>query len=367
MIVFRYVTREVLLTTLAVSSVLVFVFLSNFLVRYLGDVAIGRYPLGFVAQMLLLELPHLLGLLLPLGLYLSILLVLGRMSADSELTVLAVGGVSRKRLSLYILWSTFWVSIVVAYLSLYLSPAILAERAQLREEARAATLVQMLVPGQFHQAEGGGKVIYVQSLAPDRTYAQHLFLAQKSLHKESKEKYWDIIVAEKGQVEQHAQTKKKYIVLKNGSRYMGIPGQNDFQVIKFWTYALQIPEIPPYQPTEARTFSTKHLLQQLNDLTMQAELQWRLSIFISVWLLSMLAISIGELKPRQGKYGKILPGALLYIIYANLLFMAKDWLKSGSISPVIGLWWTHALFGALIIFNFIKSHYRFNKFSRWMH
>ena len=72
--------------------------MSNQLVHYLHSAAIGKITARVVLWLIWLQMPNLLSVLLPLSLFLTILLVYGRMYADSEMTVLFACGVSRAKL-----------------------------------------------------------------------------------------------------------------------------------------------------------------------------------------------------------------------------------------------------------------------------
>ena len=66
MIIFRYFAKEVYVTVFSVTLVLVFIFLADQVARYLGRAASGDIPLSVVLGLISIELPYLLGLLLPL-------------------------------------------------------------------------------------------------------------------------------------------------------------------------------------------------------------------------------------------------------------------------------------------------------------
>ena len=58
---------------------------------------------------------------------------------------------------------------------------------------------------------------------------------------------------------------------------------------------------------------------------------------------TLLAVPLAHLRPRQGRYSKIVFGILVYLIYSNLLGVGQAWIGKGQVSPLIGLWWAHAL------------------------
>ena len=66
--------------------------MSNQFVQYLNRAASGNIPGMIILKLMMLELPNLMGLLLPLGFYVALLLSYGRLYADSEMTVLRACG-----------------------------------------------------------------------------------------------------------------------------------------------------------------------------------------------------------------------------------------------------------------------------------
>src|SRR4051812_29662838 len=99
MIISRYLIKEVFYALLAVTLVLLLVFLSNQLVRYLGYAASGKVAANVLLQILGFEASFLLALLLPLGLYLGIISTYGRLYADNELRIMQASGFSTQKLA----------------------------------------------------------------------------------------------------------------------------------------------------------------------------------------------------------------------------------------------------------------------------
>src|SRR5262245_308053 len=94
MLIQRYFFREVLQTLLATTAILLFVFISTQFVRYLSQAALGKLTTTILFKLMLLQVPFLLGLLLPLGVYLALLLSYARFCADREMIVLQSCGFS---------------------------------------------------------------------------------------------------------------------------------------------------------------------------------------------------------------------------------------------------------------------------------
>ena len=98
LIIFRYLSRDLLITSLAVSAILLTIFLSGKFSDYLDDAAQGKLAVDVLFTIIAYRMPNLLELILPLGFYLAILLAYGRMYIESEMVVLSATGMSQWQL-----------------------------------------------------------------------------------------------------------------------------------------------------------------------------------------------------------------------------------------------------------------------------
>ena len=150
MIISRYLLKEVLSSLLAVTIILLLIFLSNQLVRYLSYAASGKIAADLVIRLMGFEIPYLLALLLPLGLYLGIILAYGRLYTDSEMSVMQACGIGQQRL----LGINFLLALVVAafvlVLMLFVNPTIAAEK---NKGIAENTILDTLRPGAFSSVE----------------------------------------------------------------------------------------------------------------------------------------------------------------------------------------------------------------------
>ena len=97
-----------------------------------------------------------------------------------------------------------------------------------------------------------------------------------------------------------------------------------------------------YISAKRKLMPTAQLLGS-NDPHDRAELAWRVAAPISVLILTLLAVPLAHIAPRQGRYGKIVVGIAAYLLYSQLIGMGQAWIAKGRISDVVGLWWVHAL------------------------
>jgi len=77
----------------------------------------------------------------------------------------------------------------------------------------------------------------------------------------------------------------------------------------------------------------------------RAELQWRLSAPLSLFVLALVAVPLSRSRPREGRFGRLGVGILVYIIYANMLNVARTMVERDEVPQWLGMWWVHVVLG----------------------
>jgi len=357
MIISRYLIKEVCYALVAVTVVLLLVFLSNQLVRFLSYAASGKIAANVLLQVMGFEISFLLALLLPLGLYLAIIATYGRLYADNELSVMQSSGFSTKRLVLLTMRCAVMVMIVVMVLTLWVNPSIAKVKENLVSQGVASgNVINNLMPGRFQLTNDENRVFYVESIARNHQQANNLFVAERKKSAiDNTLTSWTVLSAAKGYQMTDRATHDKFVVAVEGYRYEGTPGQNAYKIIQFSKYAVKLPEqtieaVHQAQEVTPTSFLWHHYHENLKNA---AELQWRLSMPLSVLLLALLAVPLSYVRPRQSRYAQFLPAILVYIVYVELLFTARDWIEQKTIPTYLGLWWVHGLLIVCIVALFL--------------
>lgn len=352
MIISRYITKEVFLSLLTITFVLLLAFLSQQVVRYLNYVAIGKIPTNVLFELISFEVPYLLALLLPLGLYLGILLSYGRLYAEHEMAVLQMCGYDQKKLLRLTLIIAGTVAMTILVLMLWVNPWISAKRQKLMASDEATLhLIQTLLPGRFQVSPDGHHVMYVEKFSRDRKRAENVFLAQEKQDlTDINHSDWMLVLAQQGYQSKDEESKDQFFVTRGGYRYEGTPGQNDYKIIQFNKYAIRFPQNDVrITHEENETLSTWQLWEDYANPKRAAEFQWRFSMALSAIFLALLAVPLSVVRQRKGRYLALLPAIVFYIIYINLLFISRHWLYVGKVSIAMGLWWVHVFMFALFL------------------
>ena len=331
----RYVIREALLNFLAVISVLLLIYISNRFVRFLAEAAAGNIDSGVIFELLVLKLVANSVLLLPLALYVGTLLALGRLYRDSEVIAMQAGGIGMTRLVRAVAVLSVFFALFTGLMSFYVAP-MAAERADmLTRDARNSSEVTGLYPGRFKEFSDGDQIIYAEEVSGSDSRMRTVFVQVRRANA------LDLVFARSAFQSLDPATGDRFMVLESGYRYEGKPGTAQFVVHKFEKHGVRVRKREETQAYRSLEVLSLGELLEGNTFTHLAELQWRISVTISVVVLGLLAVPLARTSPREGKYGKLFVAVLIYFIYTNMMSIGQKAVERGDLNPLIGVWPAH--------------------------
>jgi len=350
-IIFRYLGKEVYVSLLATTIIMLVIFITNQFVHYLNDAAAGQITATAVMQVMSLQVPLLLGYLLPLGLYLGILVGFGRLYMDHEMTILSACGVSRARILRMTMAIMLMVFVVVSVLMIWVEPIVQKYRTRILDDAIASASIQKVMPANFQSIGNQGAVFYAEGVTDDKQKMENVFLATPSAKTlPNGEHRWDVTVADSAIESTYPGVPGDFLVFQHGHRYIGSPGMQDYQTLQFDQYGVRLDKKKSSLNDQVKYLSTSTLWKlQNSNRKAAAELQWRMAMPISVIIFALLAFPLSHINPRQGKFAQLVPAILIYIVYADLVFLGRAWIERGTISPQLGMWWIHGIFLVIAI------------------
>lgn len=349
MIIFRYLVKQILQVMSAVSLILMVVALTSRFIQYLAQAVAGELASDVLLLLMLYRLPDFLLVIVPLALFLGILLAYGRMYADNEMVVLLGSGMSQLKLLVMTQGAAALVFVVMAFVSLSLAPWGVRNTEQLKLNQAQLTEIDLIVAGQFQSFADGERVTYAQRLSArgEGRRLEGVFVAAGGNTDAGSDRAPRIVIAESAIPEIDPESGARFMRLENVLQYEGRPGQKDFSVGQFDVQSILLPDAAEFDEfVEEAALRTAELFGS-SSLERQAELQWRFSIILLIPIITLIAVPMSRVNPRQGRYSKLIPAALLYAVYFFLLQFSRDGVAEGEINPVIGLWWVHGLFIAL--------------------
>jgi lipopolysaccharide export system permease protein len=368
-ILLRYFSREVLYNTLAIALVLLLVFLSQRFVKYLGNAAAGDIDPSVLLPLLFYRIPGMLELILPLALFVALLLVYGRLYLDNEMRVLFAAGISRWYLLSLTLVPVSLLAVLVGWISLSVSPQFLAKAQTMWQNQEDRSELDSLSEGKFHPFRNKSGVIYVEHMSdtldqeaqqnfetdqPVGKLMEHIYIFQNNYHAGEEV----IVVAERGW--QIKNGNGRYLLLENGYRLRMLEAGQRVEQVDFARYGQQIKtrSSTEYQDLKVNALPTQ-VLRSSDRPDYRATWQWRISLIFLVPVVALLAIAFGRADARQGRYFKVLPAILVYLVYLVLLNMVRDYLADGNTLRVNLFVLIHSLFGLLaLVMLYWEDFYR---------
>jgi lipopolysaccharide export system permease protein len=331
----RYILREVITAWIVVMGVLLIILLANQVAAVLERAAASQFPQGVVLELIYLGMLQYLSFLVPFGLLLGIVLALGRLYHDTELAAALACGV--RPVTLY--GGVFGLGVVLAAglgaLTLLVAPGATAQALAIRNAAVREGQFAPLQAGTFRAFGSGNAVVYAEKVDSDGTL-HNVFLER------NQGPIVEVAVAQRALHTVSPDGATQAITLLDGERLQGVPGSRQFRTMRFEQYFIPV-RVPPAKDviTDLDAQPTAALIAS-SDPKRQAQLQWRISMPLMCIVLTVLAVPLARLKPRQGRYARVWLALVVYLVYWNLITAGQAWVARGVIPAVLGIWWTHA-------------------------
>lgn len=342
LVVQRYLYREILGTLAGVLAVLLLIFTSKHFVRYLSDAAAGLLPTSLILEILVYFILSSLVYMLPFALYISVLLALGRMYQDNEVTAMEACGIGLPEILRGVVGFAAVFSLSVAVLSLWIAPVAEQQQLRIRSQAESESEFGLIAAGRFHPILEGRGVFYAEEVSDDRRVMRNVFVQVQGGEK------LDVFSAETGSMTLDRNTGDQYVILHDGYRYEWLPGGQGYRIHQYETSGVRIFRRDADTESASRGAKPTIALLQSDNSADAAELQWRISMPLSAVLLAILGGLLSRTSPRQGRFAKLLMALLAYAVYFNLMTVSQSWLKKGFIPEFVGMWWVHLAMAALV-------------------
>ena len=362
MILQRYIFREILISFLGTLFVLLLIIVGNNFVRLLGYVSSGTYPVDALGKLLLLGSVNGAIKLVPVALLIGMMLAFGRLYRDHEMAAFHASGVGPKQFYKGILLFVAPLTLFMAVMILFVIPQIQQSYDNVTDEIKQRPEASGIPVGEFMYTNAGNKAVtlFVEDIDEEnvvmRRFFMHLEEKKKMQNKVVRKKVETILTAEKALLYIDPESGARIFKIKQGSRYDHDLLSEEFSIFKFAEHGIHIPALilNTQKNHETETFVT---LLNNKDLGSKAEIHWRLALIISAPVMAFLAFPLSYTTPRQGRFGKLTLGILLYSIYASLIVSGQSMIEDGKIPNWLGLWWIHLLF-ILVALYLLKRQYK---------
>ncbi len=353
----RTLVREFASVGMLVFSILIGIVVFTQLIRLLGESVSGLLAVDGVLVILGFNAINYLPVLLSISLFLSILITLTRCYRDSEMVVWFASGIGLTRWIRPVLGYAVPVVAVIAMTSLVLSPWALSKAEEYKRRLDSRDDVSAASPGAFRESKQADRVFFLEGVDTENKRVGNIFVRSIQHGREG------TMVAKEG-YQETAENGDRFLVLLNGTRYEGTPGQADFRIAQFERYAMRIEpaELRQSQPG-VKTLSTWYLIQHADSWNL-AELEWRVGLPLSALIMALLAVPMSRVDPRSGRSFNLIIAFVVYIFYNNMISVTNSWVAQGKIDAVSGMWMLHTgMFVVVLLLFYQRSTLR--PWGRW--
>ena len=369
MILRRYMTQQVAANTAIVLLFLMALMLGGRLIRYFGIAAEGRLDVGLLFAIIGYNIPTFLELILPLSFFIALMLVLGRMYVDQEMSVLFASGISRGRLTRLMIPLITGLFVFQMGISLLAKPWGLSNSEHIWQTQSLGSLLDLVRPKTF--ISSGNYHLYVDEFDKEKRELKNLYVVQQQTDKSGKIAKNDVIITATRayQVPSKDTDSSMQLDLFQGRRYELGTNNAKYNQASFEKYriTLEKPASEKITETNVETQTTAKLLANTQKPEVKAELGYRFTMPWLIIIAAMLATPLAQVRPRQGRWLRLLPSVLIFASCAISIISLRTAIGKESISEYAYIWLIVGFIAFALLLNWqsrVVHRVRYRRHSR---
>ncbi len=362
-IINRYIFREIALPFVIILFVLTFVLLMGKILQIMDLMINKGIRVLDIAHLIALIMPNFLLFTIPIALLVSILIAMGRLSADNEITVLKASGVSLLQLfypAAVASLLAFACAMVIGY---FLVPQSNFATKRLLFEL-ASQNAGIGIKEKVFNADFKGLLLYADTIPADGASMENVIISDSRVLGEQ-----NTILAKKAFLVADPKLMIVKLRLENGSIHTVGKDLKNYRKVDFKSYDINLDLSSTMSSfTDEAKSSTEMTLSELlermkkPDLAQAAmrelaiEVHKKFSIPLSCIFFGLLAMPLGITHHRSVKSRGFAVGLIIVAVYYLLRIGGEALVENGRMDPALGVWAPNALFALLGIFLFYLAH-----------
>ena len=369
MILRRYMTQQVAANTAIELLFLMALMLGGRLIRYFGIAAEGRLDVGLLFAIIGYNIPTFLELILPLSFFIALMLVLGRMYVDQEMSVLFASGISRGRLTRLMIPLITGLFVFQMAISLWAKPWGLSNSEHIWQTQSLGSLLDLVRPKTF--ISSGNYHLYVDEFDKEKRELKNIYVVQQQTDKSGKIAKNDVIITATRayQVPSKDTDSSMQLDLFQGRRYELGTNQANYNQASFEKYriTLEKPASEKITETNVETQTTAKLLAHTQKPEVKAELGYRFTMPWLIIIAAMLATPLAQVRPRQGRWLRLLPSVLIFASCAISIISLRTAIGKERISEYAYIWLIVGFIAFALLLNWqsrVVHRVRYHRQSR---
>jgi lipopolysaccharide export system permease protein len=356
-IIHRYIFKEVVSSFIIILFILTFVLLMGKILQIM-DLMINKGISVFtMAKIIFFLLPSFMLFTIPIALLISILIAMGRLSADNEITALKTSGISLMQIYYPIAIAsliTFIITIIVGY--------FLVPQSNFATKRLLFTVAQQNanigIKEKVFNSDFKGFLLYAERIPVNKNYMEGVIVSDNRIIGEQ-----NTILAKKAFLVSDPESMTVKLELENGSIHTVSSDLKNYRKIDFNSYDIRLDLSTALANLDESSKSSTEmtmteLLEKMKKPGMDKaairelaiEVHKKFSIPLSCIFFGLLALPLGIKSHRAIKSWGFAVGIIVVSVYYLLRIGGEALVETGHLSPEIGVWTPNFIFAFLGIY-----------------
>ena len=367
-IINRYIFREISLAFIMILFVMTFVLLMGKMLQIMDLIINKGISVTSILHMIMLIMPSLMIFTLPIALLISILIAMGRFSADNEITALKSSGMSLLQMFYPAAAASLIAFVITIFMTNFLAPAgnYAVKRLLFEQVTKNATIALKEKAFNIHFL---GLLVYADKIPADGEYMEGVFVSDSRLRGEE-----NIIIAKKAFVVADPRLMIVKLRLENGSIHSVSRDLKNYRKIDFKVYDINLnlgmtllaKFTDEYKEIEEMTLTDLMKKKKKKDLPLPAkrdiimEIQTRFATPFACIFFGLLAMPLGIKSHRAVKSKAFAFGLVIVGAYYLLRVGGAALVENSLLPPWTGAWIPNMIFAILGTYVFFASNREFS-------
>ena len=362
-IINRYILKEISVPFFMILFIFTFVLLMGRILQLMDLMVNKGVGLSYIANLILYLLPSFLVITIPIALLISILIGLGRLSADHEITIFKSSGISLYQIILPVGAASAVALVITAVTGFFLVPyGNFATKNLLVNIAKQKASIG--IKEKVFNDDFKDMILYAEKIPVHGNFMEGVFIFDNRLKDQP-----TTIIARKGYLISSPDTASVTLRLQQGSTHTVDASLKTYKKMDFTSYDVTI-DLSPSQAGGTGKLSKDSKEMSLFELASEMkhtnprkaafrelviELNKKFTIPLSCIVFGLLAIPFGVTRNISGKSRGFVIGIFLVMSYYVLQLSGEAMGETGRISPILGAWAPNILLGTLGVYLLIMA------------
>lgn len=361
-IISRYIFREIAFPFIIILFVLTFVLLMGKILQIMDLMVNKGISVLDIGHLIILIMPNFMLFTIPIALLVSILIAMGRFSADNEITALKASGVSLIQMYYPVAIASLIAFIAAIVIGYFLVPQSNFATKRLLFEL-ASQNASIGIKEKVFNSDFKGLLLYADKIPADGSYMEGVIISDNRIIGEQ-----NSILAKKAFLVADPKLMIVKLRMENGSIHTVSADLKNYRKVDFKSYDINLDLSTTLAAlTDEHKSSTEMTMTELlermkkpglDDATVRElaiEVHKKFSIPLSCIFFGLLALPLGITSHRAVKSRGFAVGVMIVTAYYLLRIGGEALVETGRLSPVIGVWTPNFVFGLLGAYLFYMA------------